>query len=86
MKDEALDAFRQGIDALGFVDGYAVIGLKMILRKVWGRDLMQSVQRRKEILKAYNCRYYQEHKDKLRDYHREYRRQLRRKRLQRVTD
>lgn len=79
MKDDALDAFRQGIDALGFVDGYAVIGLKMILRKVWDRDLTQSVRRRKEILKAYNYRYYREHKAEHREYMRKWRRKLKEK-------
>ena len=81
MKDEALDAFQQGIDALGFVDGYAVIGLKMILRKIADRYLVKTAQRRKEILKAYNYRYYREHKVE----HREYMRKWRRKRLHGVT-
>lgn len=81
MKADSIDAFRQGIDELGFVDGYAVIGLKMILRKIADRYLVKTAQRRKEILKAYNCRYYREHKAE----HREYMRKWRRKRLRGVT-
>ncbi len=50
MKADSIDAFRQGIDTLGFIDGYAVIGLKMILRKVWSRDLVrQRLAAKKEV-------------------------------------
>lgn len=86
MKADSIDAFRQGIDALGFVDGYAVIGLKMILRKVWDRALLRSVRRRKMVQAAYQSRYCRENKERRREYHREYMRKWRMKRLQRVTD
>ena len=65
--------WRHCIRQFGFMRGYAVIGIKMLLIACNNRRLLDADRRRKQSLRAYNRQYYLANRERYREYYRRYR-------------